>query len=224
MSDATPQTRLYLQLAAGEGAEARLRSALAAAPFDAVMITPPAGSHRDPSALRALVALTQSHNAAALVEGDTALAQAARADGVHLGWSATLADTYDAAREALGPREIVGIEASASRHDAMTLAEAGADYVAFARVEGESGTAAAAQAGVVQWWAEVFEVPCVALGVVDAGEASALAQAGADFIGIVAEAGLSPDAMSTRVRAIAAALVSPGTRTDTARSSSGSER
>lgn len=226
MSDATPQPRLYLQLAAGEGAEARLRSALAAAPFDAVMIASPAGSHRDPAALRALVALAQSHNAAALVDGDPALAKTTRADGVHLRWSEALEEAYDAARKALGPAEIVGIEAAASRHDAMTLAEAGADYIAFARTTpgAEADGPLSCQGALVAWWAEVFEVPCVALDARDAAEAIALAQAGADFIGIVAEAGLSPDAMSTRVRAIAAVLVSPGTRTDTERSSSGSER
>lgn len=226
VSDARPQPRLYLQLAAGEGAEARLRSALAAAPFDAVMIAPPAGSHRDPAALRALLALAQSHNAAALVEGDLALAKATQADGIHLRWSETLEETYAAARTTLGPAEIVGVEAAASRHDAMTLAEAGADYIAFSRTTpaAESDGPLNSQGALVAWWAEVFEVPCVALDVRDAAEATALAHAGADFIGIVAEAGLSPDAMSTRVRAIAAALVSPASRTDTERSSSGSER
>ena len=204
------QTRLYLQLAAGEGAEARLRSALAAAVIDAVMIAPPPGSHRDPASLRALVALAQSHNAAALVEGDPSLAKAARANGVHLPWSEALEDAYDAARKALGPDGIVGSEASASRHDAMTLAEAGADYIAFARSApgDDDGAPLAGQAELVQWWAEIFEVPCVALGVRGIEEAAALARAGADFLGIEAEAGLSPDAMSTRVRDIAAALQS----------------
>lgn len=213
MPDATPQTRLYLQLAAGEGAEARLRSALAAAPFDAVMIAPPAGSHRDPAALRALVALAQSHNAAALVEGDPALAKATRADGVHLRWSEALEEAYAAARQALGPAGIVGVEAAASRHDAMTLAEAGADYIAFARTTpaAEADGPLSWQGALVAWWAEVFEVPCVALDVRNAAEAIALAQAGADFVGIEAEAGLSPDAMSSRIRAIAAALIPAAT-------------
>jgi thiamine-phosphate pyrophosphorylase len=204
------QTRLYLQLAAGDGAEARLRSALSAAVIDAVMIAPPAGSHRDPSALRALVALAQSHNAAALVEGDAALAELARADGVHLPWSEAIEDAYDAARKVLGPGRILGAEASASRHDAMTLAEAGADYIAFARSfrADDEGAPLAGQAELVRWWAEIFEVPCVALGVRGGDEAAALAQAGADFLGIEAEAGLSPDAMATRVRTIEAALQS----------------
>ncbi len=208
MTVATPHTRLYLQLAAGEGAETRLRSALAAAPIDAVMIVPPAASHRDPATLRTLVALAQDHNAAALIEGDPALAKVARADGVHLPWSDMLEDTYDAARKVLGPREIVGSEASASRHVAMTLAEAGADYIAFARAMplAEGDDAPSGQEALVEWWAEVFEVPCVALDVRTVEEAAALARAGADFVGIMAEAGLSPDAMSARVRAIAAAL------------------
>ncbi len=203
-------------LASSEGAEARLRSALSAATFDAVMISPPSGSARDQAALQALVALAQAHNAAALVAGDPALAKATRADGVHLPWSEDLDDRYDAARKALGPRDIVGVEASGSRHVAMTLAEAGADYVAFGRtpLPAEGAQDIEGQNDLVQWWAEVFEIPCVALDVRTVEEAEALARSGADFIGIEAEAGLSADAMATRVRAIAAALEAAATIRD----------
>lgn len=201
-------TRLYLMLAASEGAEARLRSALSAASFDAVMIAPPYGNPREPGALQALVALAQSHNAAALVAGDPLLAKATRADGVHLPWSEDLEDHYDAARKALGPRDIVGVEASGSRHVAMTLAEAGADYIAFGRtpLPAEGAQDIEGQNDLVQWWAEVFEIPCVALDVRAVEQAEALSRSGADFVGIEAEAGLSADAMATRVRAIATAL------------------
>ena len=222
------QTRLYLMLAAGEGAEARLRSALSAAPFDAVMISPPAGSQRATAPLEALVALAQSNNAAALIAGDPALARATRADGVHLSWSDDLEDRYDAARKSLGPREIVGVDASGSRHVAMTLAEAGADYIAFTKSEpaAEDETAIDGQHVLVQWWAEVFEVPCVALGVRTAEQATALASSGADYVGIEAEAGLSLEAMASRARAVAAAVgvTDPEGNTGAGLSSSRGER
>jgi thiamine-phosphate pyrophosphorylase len=84
----------------------------------------------------------------------------------------------------------------------MSLGEAGADYIAFAPDTGAPGT----QLDLVAWWAEIFEPPCVALGVTKPDEAVALAEAGADFVGIPAEAGLAPDDLARRIKAIAAAL------------------
>ncbi len=48
-------------------------------------------------------------------------------------------------RKALGADRIVGAFAGASRHKGMTLAEAGADYVAFGPV-GEAGRSATRRA------------------------------------------------------------------------------
>ena len=68
---------------------------------------------------------------AALIADDARLARTLRADGVHLGVGKDLAGAYEEARSILGQRGIVGVDAGISRHDAMTLAEAGADYIAF---------------------------------------------------------------------------------------------
>ena len=58
---------------------------------------------------------------------------------------------------------------------ALEMAEAGADYV---------GLANAAEGGLdlVEWWGELFEVPCVALDPVEPEEAGELARRGADFV------------------------------------------
>ncbi len=48
-----------------------------------------------------------------------------------------------------------------------------------------SEVAAEERLELVQWWAEIFQIPCVAIGVATADETQALAAAGADFIGIV---------------------------------------
>ena len=66
-------------------------------------------------------------------------------------------------RLALKPERIAGCGGLDTRHDAMVAAEAGADYVMF----GEPDTSGErpsfeAIAQRVAWWAEVFEIPCVA--------------------------------------------------------------
>jgi thiamine-phosphate pyrophosphorylase len=82
---------------------------------------------------------------------------------------------YDAARKRLGASAIVGADCGASRHFAMEMAEAGADYVGLAN-GGEGGSE------LIAWWGELFEVPCVALDPVEPDEAGALAGLGADFV------------------------------------------
>lgn len=203
--------RLYLEIADGDSAETRLRAALAAAPIEAVLIAQGATSSLGSSSLRALVALAQHNNAAALVGGDAQLAMSSGADGVHLRWSQSLSEDYAAARAVLGQSRIVGVEAGGSKHDAMTLAEMGADYIAFG--PGGAGLDGTEQAELVAWWAEVFEVPCVGLSVTEAETAVALAAAGADFIGVRLDAGLSSEAVSGRIRAISAAIAAPSAGT-----------
>ena len=61
----------------------------------------------------------------------------------------------------------------ASRHDAMELGEAGADYVAFGIPPDVEDRAVAVERrlDLIAWWSEVFELPCVAFDVADAEEA-----------------------------------------------------
>jgi thiamine-phosphate pyrophosphorylase len=97
---------------------------------------------------------------------------------------------YGEARDILGGRFIVGADAGRSRHDAMTLGEAGADYVGFgipAHVE-DRESARSRRLELVGWWSEIFEVPCVAFDVETAEEAARLAAAGADFVALRAPA------------------------------------
>ena len=58
----------------------------------------------------------------------------------------------------------------------------------------------------MSWWAEIFEVPCVAFDVATPEDAEQLASAGADFIGLRIEAGEAPADVSARLIAIADAI------------------
>lgn len=102
-------------------------------------------------------------------------------DGVHLTDGAR---SVRAARKALGPDAIVGAFARASRHDGMTAAEIGADYVSFGPV-GDTGLGGGelAPLELFEWWSQMIEVPVVAEGGIDTGLAADLAPC-ADFLAL----------------------------------------
>lgn len=180
MADERFDSKLYVVVEAGPAAADRLAAALSAGDVASVLIAAPPGGVLDVAAARPLVEMAQKAGAAALISGDAELARTLRADGVHLAANADPTEAYDAARAVLGGRFIVGADTGGSRDDAMTLAEIGADYVAFAAVEGDT----AARDELCEWWAEIFEIPCVALGVDSADAAVALQAARCDFIGL----------------------------------------
>lgn len=189
-------TEVCLWFEAGGPAQLeRARAALAGGRPASAVIAPSAGQSLEPAAVRALVELFQAATVAALVLDDVRLAKAAKADGVHLSWRESLEADYAEARSLLGKNAIVGAEAGHSRHDAMTLGEAGADYIGFAGAlpDMPGDEARALQLELVAWWAELMEVPVVALDVTSPAMASALARAGADFVSPTVPAGAAID-------------------------------
>lgn len=122
--------------------------------------------------LRKLAPIAQDKGVAVLAEDDATAALRAGVDGVHI-------DTDDAAlAEAvrkLSPRYIVGAGNLATRDDAMRAGETGADYVLL---EPENPADLIAR---VEWWAALFNTPCVARAE-KLEMVAPLARAGADFI------------------------------------------
>ena len=201
-------TQLFLVVETGQSALDRLTAALAAAPVASVLIVPPAGQKLDTSAAELLIQHAQSRGAAALVFADPDLARRLQADGVHLPHGKDIESQYRSARQIVGPGAIVGVHAGKSRHDAMMLAEAGADYVAFGVPEGVQDYEAARERrlDLVAWWAEIFEVPCVALDVESTEDAAQLAEAGADFVGLAIGKGEPLADIGGRIKAMAEAV------------------
>jgi thiamine-phosphate pyrophosphorylase len=122
----------------------------------------------------------QAVGAALLLDGRPGIVASAGADGAHLSGP----DALQAALPSLKPDFIAGAGGLHSRHDAMVAAEAGADYVMFGEPDAD-GQHPSRDAVVdrVAWWAEVFEIPCVAYApALDA--IGALVAAGADFIAV----------------------------------------
>lgn len=200
--------QLYVVIEAGDAAPERLAAAFGAADLASVLIVPPAGRPLDAAAARPLIEAAQRRGAAALVATDARLARSLGADGVHLGSPADASDAYQAARAILGPSGVIGVDPGISRHDAMTLAEAGADYIAFgapAHLK-DRDKARTRRDELVAWWAEIFQVPCVVFDVETAQEADALAAAGVDFVAVTLPAGQSAAAARDLVAAIAAAI------------------
>jgi thiamine-phosphate pyrophosphorylase len=187
------QSRLYLVVAAGSAPES-VAALLGAAGAATLLITRSGEAALTAAEARPLVELAQKKDVAALIDGDAQLARTLRADGVHLPWSKDIAAQYAEAREVLGTRYIVGVDVGRSRHDAMSLAEDGADYIGFgipSHVE-DRDTAGDRRRELISWWSEIFEVPCVAFDVETADEAQILAGAGADFVAMRADFELKP--------------------------------
>lgn len=187
-SKAKTQLYLVLDLAACEQPVERMAAILHGKPVPSVLIRPNKARTLQIGDLRALVGALQREDIAVLVADDVSLAKSVRADGVHLSASTSgsaLLHAYEEARRALGKDAIIGVDAGSSRHDAMVLGEAGADYVAFGAFdEDRSGTETAreSQIELISWWAALFEVPVVALDVDVEASTRRLMEAGADFV------------------------------------------
>jgi thiamine-phosphate pyrophosphorylase len=207
---------LYLSIEANETAVARLAAALDAVAVAAVMIAPASNRPLNAATAKPLVELAQAKGVAALIHGNPTLARTLGADGVHLPTSLQLALDYADARKILGKNLMIGADAGSSRHDAMELAEAEADYIAFAldataapiefEDDGETANVETLESvHLISWWVDIFQTPCVALGVKNADDAAEVAGQGCEFICVTLEPGLSPAATAEFVRTIAKA-------------------
>jgi len=130
------------------------------------------------SRVKALAPAIQDSGAALLLDGHVELVARAGADGAHL----TGIEAMEEALPTLKPDRIAGVGGLTTRHDSMAAGEAGADYVLFGEpdVKGQRPSIEAITERL-QWWAELFEPPCVGFAA-SREEAGNFAAAGADFV------------------------------------------
>ena len=177
-----PQPRLYLatpEVDDPAGLIGSLPDLLAAADIAAVLLRlKPTDQRTMISRVKALAPVIQATGAAALLEGNVELVARGGADGAHV----TGIEAMEEALPSLKPNRIIGVGVLTTRHDSMAAGEAGADYVLFGEPDAKGQRPSVeAIAERLDWWAELFEPPCVGFAQ-SHEEAREFATAGADFV------------------------------------------
>jgi thiamine-phosphate pyrophosphorylase len=194
-----PAPRLYLAtplLDDSASLVASLPALLAGADVAAVLVRLKVTDQRTMIArIKSLAPAVQNAGAALLLDGHVELVARAGADGAHLAGIAALEEALPSQK----PDRIAGVGALATRHESMLAGELGADYVLFGeRDESQHRPSMDAIAERLDWWAELFEPPCIGYAATSE-EAYVFARAGADFV-------LVDDAVWEDARGAAAAL------------------
>jgi thiamine-phosphate pyrophosphorylase len=177
-----PAPRLYLATPVVDDPAslvAELPALLAAADVAAVLVRLKQTDQRTMiTRIKALAPAVQNAGAALLVDGHPEIVARGGADGAHLTGLAALEE----AAPSLKPDRIAGVGGLATRHDSMNAGELGADYVLFGEPDA-NGQRPSAQAIAerLDWWAELFEPPCVGFAA-SLEEAHDFAASGADFV------------------------------------------
>ncbi len=208
-----PHCKIYLVVEADldHTARYRLDTLLSRSTISCLLIKPGHDGKRHIQPANELINTCQDHDVAALILDDIEIAQTLGADGVHLSWHKELADSFSDARQTLGTTAIIGADTGKSRHLAMTLCENGADYVAFGIPPHVTDikTAQTRRLELISWWAEIFEVPCVACQIESIPEAAQVAAAGADFAAVTLPNTMTDTEFNTWRSELSRALSSP---------------
>lgn len=167
-----------------DGFERALDAALSAGPVGALQIRLKEHSREQLLTLAPpLVKCAHRHGVAVVLNDDPQLAVDLGCDGVHIGQEDA---PYAVSRKTVGPARIIGVTCHDSRHLAMEAGEKGADYVAFGAFFDTATKAASTRAdpALIEWWSELFEIPCVAIGGITVDNAQPLVAAGADYLAV----------------------------------------
>jgi thiamine-phosphate pyrophosphorylase len=183
-----PRQRLYLLTPAiGDAAPGadefaeELERALGAGDIAAVLLRFADGGERALiERTKRIAAVVQAREVALVIDNRPQIVARAGADGAQLSGVANFA----AALSLLKPERIAGASGLRSRHDAMLAGEAGADYVMFGEPD-RNGRRPSFEELLerLTWWAELFEIPCVAYAA-GKDEIAPLSRTGADFIAL----------------------------------------
>lgn len=150
----------------------------------------------------ALRGIAHARDVALVIETHVLMVERLGLDGVHLTDGAR---SIRKVRKDLGGDAIIGAYCGSTRHDGISAAEAGADYVAFGPVgETPLGDGSQAEHELFEWWSEMIEVPVVAEGALTAELVAKLGPV-TDFFGVGDEIWQSDDA-GKAIQALLASL------------------
>ena len=202
-----PAARLYLVspvIADATAFAPQLAAACRAGDVAAVLVKLAAADERTlVNHVKALAPAAQERGAAVLIEvqgeGDFAsVSVRGGADGVHVAGDPA---TVRGLRERLKAERILGAGGLRSKHDAMTVGEAGVDYVMFGEPRPDGSLPPVeAVADRAAWWAEIFETPCVAYAPTIEAVAR-LAETHAEFVALGDAVWAHPDGPAAAVSA-----------------------
>lgn len=201
-----PVPRIYLGTPAVDDPSAlvsNLSGLLASADVAAVLLRLKMSDQRGMiSTVKTLAPAIQNAGAALLLEGHVELVARAGADGAHLSGIAALEE----ALPTLKPDRIAGVGGLETRHDSMLAGELGVDYVLFGELDAHGKRPSAeAVAERLDWWAELFEPPCIGYAA-SREEAYEFARAGADFVLVDDAVWADPRGASTALAEIGQAI------------------
>jgi len=148
--------------------------------------------------------IVQARDVAFLLNDRADLVVPTGCDGAHVGQT----DMPGAQARKLMPGLTLGITCNDSRDLAMQAGEDGADYVAFGAFfpTATKDASTRADSGLLSWWSELMELPCVAIGGITAANCAPLVTAGANFLAVVAVIWSHPDGPAEAVRAMNRAI------------------
>lgn len=188
----------------------QVRAALDAGPVSCVQLWLPDASDDDiRSAAKPLQAAVQDTDTAFVLNGHVKLAAYLGCDGVHLDQAGP--KDIKAAKKTLGDDAIVGVSCGTSRHLSMEAAEAGADYVSFGPVFDTATKdlpADPAALATLEWWSEMMEVPCVAVGGITPDNVAQVLETRCEFVCAVSAVWNHDGGPGAAVRAFHAAMLS----------------
>lgn len=147
-----------------------------------------------------MLRICRASGAKLIINDDVWLAVEIGADGAHLGRDDAPGGSLAAARDALGPKRILGVSCYNELARAEEAAAAGADYLAFGSMY-SSRTKPAAVRAPLEMLGEArrrFGLPIAAIGGITLDNAPELIAAGADMLAVVSDLF---DAMDIKARA-----------------------
>ena len=148
--------------------------------------------------------VAQARGVALILDRRPDLAVQTGCDGAHVGPD----DMPPAdARRLLGKLQL-GVACGDSRDAALRAGEADADYVSFGAFFTSTSieTTRRADTDLLAWWAELMELPVVAVGGIGAGNCAPLVRAGANFLAVIGAVWNHPDGPAAGIAAMNAAI------------------